>query len=117
MAPIRSAPAFLVYYESSDEAAVTIGEVEAKLNWTRPVEISLTLPKRAPEAYPLLFDPETEIEATAGTATLVRNRGQLLVRISPPSGGFVSGDIELNFTNRNAGDGELPPINGKLKVK
>lgn len=117
MMSIRSAPTFLVYYESSEHAAVTFDDVDARAGSRGVVQIPLTLPFRAPEAYPLLFDPETEIEANGGTATLERDQGRVVVNVSPPAGGFVAGDVEFNFANRNAGDGELPAIEGVLTIR
>ena len=93
---------------------MTFDDIEAKPS-VRPVSIPLTLPVRGPEAYPLLFGQDTE--TTAGDAMLQRDRGHFLVNVSPPAGGFATGEIVLAFVNHKAGDGELPTIKGKLTIK
>ena len=116
-APIWSDEVFLVYYKDKNEAAATFDKADVVAGSTASVRVALKLPKRAADAYPLILDGETEVEATAGTAALVRNGGMLEVNLTPPAEGFAKGAITLRFTNPKAGTGALPEINGTLTVK
>lgn len=117
MAHAWSASAFLVYYANAADAAAIFDNVVAEAKSTQPVPLSLKLPVRAPEAYPLLFDADTQVKATAGTTTLSRNDGRLTVTVVPPDGGFAAGPITLEFANPKASDGALPRIVGTLTIK
>ena len=116
-APVWSEEVSFVYYKDKDEAAVAFDNAEVMARSTNSVRVGLKLPKRAAEAYPLIFDAETKVKATAGTATLLRNGGRLEVTVTPPEEGFEAGKITLEFTNPKAGTGALPEINGMLTVK
>ncbi len=115
--PIWSEEVFLVYYKDKGESAATFDNVEVEAGSTTSVRVALKLPERAADAYPLILDGETEVEATAGTTVLMRNRGMLEVILRPPAEGFAKGAITLRFANRKAGTGALPEINGTLTVK
>ena len=116
-APIWSEDVSLVYYKDGPEAAAAFDDVDVKAKSTTTVRLGLKLPKRASEAYPLLFDAKTTVKATVGTATLRRNGGMLEVTVTPPTGGFSVGQIMLEFVNPKAGAGALPIITGTLTAK
>ena len=115
-APIWSEKVSLVYYRDKNEAAAKFDNQEVSAKSSAPVKVMLTLPKRASEAYPLLFGPFTKVESTDGTARLAIGE-RLEVTITPPKGGFPVGQVTLKFTNPKASAGALPEISGSLTVK
>lgn len=115
--PIWSEGVSLVYYRNINEAAVTFDDVEVSAESTASFRMELRLPERVREAYPMLFDAETRIETTAGTAALHYNKEMLEVTVTPPKEGFTVGQAQLKFANPKASEGALPSINGTLTIK
>lgn len=115
--PIWSEEVGLVYYADPGDASVKFDTAEIAAGQTA-VSISLKLPLRAAEAYPLMFADETKVMATIGDASMSRNGAILSVSLTAPAGGFVKDqEITFEFVNSRAGTGSLPEIEGKLTVK
>ena len=116
-AAIWSEEVYLVYYKDDAAAAAKFEDEDVKANSLAVVGVRLQLPERAAEAFPLIFDADTKIKATAGTAELLRSGKALEVTVTPPNGGFAPGKIMLEFTNPKAGTDTLPKVRGTLTVK